>query len=68
MKILKKKYNLKLDNNILTFKYNIKEDKINLTEMFNEIENNGYKIKDFITEQSSLEEIFIKLIKEDKKS
>ena len=65
---IKKKYNLKLDNNILTFKYNIKEDKINLTEMFNEIENNGYKIKDFITEQSSLEEIFIKLIKEDKKS
>ncbi len=65
---IKNKYNLKLDNNILTFKYNIKEDKINLTEMFNEIENNGYKIKDFITEQSSLEEIFIKLIKEDKKS
>ena len=65
---IKKKYNLKIDNNNLTFKYNIKEDKINLTEMFNEIENNGYKIKDFITEQSSLEEIFIKLIKEDKKS
>ena len=65
---IKKKYNLKLDNNILTFRYNIREDKINLTEMFNEIENNGYKIKDFITEQSSLEEIFIKLIKEDKKS
>ena len=36
--------------------------------MLNEIETNGYKIKDFITEQSSLEEIFIKLIKEDKKS
>ena len=35
--------------------------------MLNEIESNGYQIKDFITEQSSLEEIFIKLIKEDKK-
>ena len=65
---IKKKYNLEVNKNILTFKYNIKEDNINLTEMLNEIENNGYQIKDFITEQSSLEEIFIKLIKEDKKS
>ena len=65
---LKNKYNLEVNKNFLTFKYNIKEDNINLTEMLNEIENNGYKIKDFITEQSSLEEIFIKLIKEDKKS
>ena len=48
--------------------YKRQEDNINLTEMLNEIENNGYQIKDFITEQSSLEEIFIKLIKEDKKS
>ena len=65
---IKNKYNLEVNKNILTFKYNIKEDNINLTEMLNEIENNGYQIKDFITEQSSLEEIFIKLIKEDKKS
>ena len=65
---IKTKYNIEVDKNILTFKYNIKEDNINLTEMFNEIEKNGYQIKDFITEQSSLEEIFIKLIKEDKKS
>ena len=64
---LKKKYNLEVHKNILTFKYNIKEDNINLTKMLNEIENNGYQIKDFVTEQSSLEEIFIKLIKEDKK-
>ena len=65
---IKKKYNLEVHKNILTFKYNIKEDNINLTEMLNEIESNEYQIKDFITEQSSLEEIFIKLIKEDKKS
>ena len=65
---IKKKYNFKVHKNILTFKYNIKEDNINLTKMLNEIENNGYQIKDFVTEQSSLEEIFIKLIKEDKKS
>ena len=64
---IKKKYNLEVHKNILTFKYNIKEDNINLTGMLNEIESNGYQIKDFITEQSSLEEIFIKLIKEDKK-
>ena len=65
---LKNKYNFEVNKNFLKFKYNIKEDNINLTEMLNEIENNGYQIKDFITEQSSLEEIFIKLIKEDKKS
>ena len=65
---LKNKYNLEVNKNFLTFKYNIKEENINLTELLNEIENNGYQIKDFITEQSSLEEIFIKLIKEDKKS
>ncbi len=65
---LKNKYNLEVNKNILNFKYNIKEDNINLTKMLNEIENNGYQIKDFTTGQSSLEEIFIKLIKEDKKS
>ena len=65
---LKNKYNLDVNENIINFKYNIKENNINLTEMLNEIENNGYQIKDFITEQSSLEEIFIKLIKEDKRS
>ena len=63
---LKNKYNLDVNENIINFKYNIKENNINLTEMLNEIENNGYQIKDFTTEQSSLEEIFIKLIKEDK--
>ena len=65
---IKKKYNFEVHKNILTYNYNIKEDNINLTKMLNEIENNGYQIKDFVTEQSSLEEIFIKLIKEDKKS
>ena len=65
---IQKQYNFEVNKNILTFKYNIKEDNINLTKMLNEIENNGYQIKDFVTEQSSLEEIFIKLIKEDKKS
>ena len=64
---IKKQYNFEVNKNILTFKYSIKEDNINLTKMLNEIENNGYQIKDFVTEQSSLEEIFIKLIKEDKK-
>ena len=70
MSILNKdiqKYNLELDDNkkFLTFKYNIKENSIKLTEMLNEIEKQGIKIKDFTTEQSSLEEIFIILIKED---
>ena len=35
--------------------------------MFNEVEKHVGSIKDFTTEQSSLEEIFIKLINEDKR-
>ena len=62
---IKKKYNLEVHKNILTFKYNIKEDNINLTGMLNEIESNGYQIKDFITEQV-FRGNFYKLIKEDK--
>ena len=62
-----KKYDLEIDDSkkFLIFKYNIKEDKIKLTEMLNDIESHGLKIKDFTTEESSLEEIFIKLIRED---
>ena len=62
-----KKYDLEIDDSkkYLIFKYNIKEDKIKLTEMLNDIESHGLKIKDFTTEESSLEEIFIKLIRED---
>ena len=62
-----KKYDLEIDDSkkFLIFKYNIKEDKIKLTEMLNDIESHGIKIKDFTTEESSLEEIFIKLIRED---
>ena len=61
------KYDLQIDvsKKFLIFKYNIKEDKIKLTEMLNDIESHGIKIKDFTTEESSLEEIFIKLIRED---
>ena len=62
-----KKYDLEIDDSkkFLIFKYNIKEDKIKLTKMLNDIESHGIKIKDFTTEESSLEEIFIKLIRED---
>ena len=62
-----KKYDLQIDfsKKFLIFKYNIKEDKIKLTEMLNDIESQGIKIKDFTTQESSLEEIFIKLIRED---
>ena len=35
-----------------------------ISELLNDVKKDGYKIKDINTEQSSLEEIFIKLIKE----
>ena len=53
---IKNKYNFEVNSNILTFKYNIKEDNINLTGMLNEIESNGYQIKDFIKKVITLDE------------
>ena len=35
-----------------------------ITELLNNVKKDGYEIKDINTEQSSMEEIFIKLIKE----
>ena len=48
----------------LTYSYNLNSDDTDLTGLLNDIKNEGLILKDIITEQSSLEEIFIKLIKE----
>ena len=60
------KYNFVVDETkkFLTYSYNLNSDDTDLTGLLNDIKDEGLILKDIITEQSSLEEIFIKLIKE----
>ena len=60
------KYNFVIDETkkFLTYSYNLNTDDTDLTGLLNDIKDEGLILKDIITEQSSLEEIFIKLIKE----
>ena len=60
------KYNLKIDNTkkILTYTYDTRADKTGITSLLLEIKNQGMILKDLSTEQSSLESIFLNLVKE----
>ena len=60
------KYNFTLDqtNKIISHTYNLNSNTTDITELLDDVKKDGYKIKDINTEQSSLEEIFIKLIQE----
>ena len=60
------KYNFTLDqtNKIISYTYNLNSNTTDITELLNDVKKYGCEIKDINTEQSSLEEIFIKLIKE----
>ena len=60
------KYNFVVDETkkFLSYSYNLNSGETDLTGLLNDIKDEGLILKDIITEQSSLEEIFIKLIKE----
>ena len=60
------KYNFTLDqsNTVLSHTYNLSSNITDITELLNDVKKDGYKIKDVSMEQSSLEQIFVKLIKE----
>ena len=59
-------FNLKIDNTkrILTYTYDNRADKTGITSLLSEIKNQGMILKDLSTEQSSLESIFLNLVKE----
>ena len=61
-----KKYNLEMNESkkILIYKYDIKKEKTGITSLLSDIKNEGIVLKDLSTEQSTLEEIFINLVKE----
>ena len=60
------KFNLKIDNTKkkLTYTYDNRADKTGITSLLSEIKNQGMILKDLSTEQSSLESIFLNLVKE----
>ena len=60
------KYNLLIANNkkSLEYTYDINEQQTGITNLLQDIKDSGLKLKDIKTEQSNLEKIFVKLVKE----
>ena len=64
------KYNLDIgENNMsLIYTYNVQAEKTGITDLLKGIKDAGLRLKDLITEQSSLEKIFVDLVKENNES
>ena len=60
------KYNLNIgENNMsLIYIYNVQAEKTGITDLLQGLKDAGLRLKDLITEQSSLEKIFVDLVKE----
>jgi len=60
------KYNLNIgENNMsLVYTYNVQAEKTGITDLLKSLKDAGLRLKDLITEQSSLEKIFVDLVKE----
>jgi len=60
------KYNLDIgENNMsLIYTYNVQAEKTGITDLLQGLKDAGLRLKDLITEQSSLEKIFVDLVKE----
>ena len=60
------KYNLVINEKkmSLTYTYKARGEKTGITDLLKDIKDAGLKLKDLITEQSSLEKIFVDLVKE----
>ena len=59
-------YNLSLvnDNMALDYTYNVQAKQTGITTLLQDIKDAGLKLKDLKTEQSTLEKIFVSLVKE----
>ena len=60
------KYSLEIgDEHIsLIYTYNVQAEKTGITDLLQDIKDTGLKLKDLKTEQSTLEKIFVDLVKE----
>ena len=60
-------YDLELgtDGESLIYSYDTKGERTGITKLLNDVADNGLKLRDVNTRQSSLEDIFVSLVKED---
>jgi len=60
------KYNLEIGNEhmSLIYTYNLKGEKTGITDLLKDLKDTGLKLRDLKTEQSTLEKIFVNLVKE----
>ena len=60
------KYNLSFGNNnmSLIYTYSLKEKQTGITNLLQDLKDEGLKLRDLKTEQSNLEKIFVTLVKE----
>ena len=60
------KYDLELSNNKLsiTYSYDTQQKRTGITNLLQDLRNQGLKLKDLKTEESTLEKIFVSLVKE----
>ena len=60
------KYNLKIreDNISLDYTYNVQAKQTGITNLLQDLKDEGLKLRDLKTEQNSLEKIFVSLVKE----
>ena len=63
-------YNLSLvnDNMALDYTYNVQAKQTGITTLLQDIKDAGLKLKDLKTEQSTLEKIFVSLVKDKNES
>ena len=60
------KYDLELSNNKLsiTYSYDTQKQRTGITNLLQDLRDQGLKLKDLKTEESTLEKIFVTLVKE----
>ena len=59
-----KNVNLSEDGLSLTYIYDTKQKKTGITKLLSNLSNSGINLRDIQTDQSSLEEIFVNLVRE----
>ena len=61
-----KKYDLTIGNDKMSFNYtyDLREKQTGITNLLQDIKDSGFKLRDLKTEQSNLEKIFVKLVRE----
>ncbi|MEX0310902.1 MAG: ABC transporter ATP-binding protein [Tateyamaria sp.] len=57
-------YDLKLadDGHTLTYSYDVKAERTGITKLLNDVQGAGLQLRDVVTRQSSLEDIFVSLV------